>query len=162
MSVEDHGGTPPSSQPSVYPHAAAEPASQAGSWLGTDFQRDLQQFTSAANSGGFFLTPEGADALLKPINEALDELKMQFDEVVMRSQHPMKLGDSEAAKRASQYIHEAQYGRGGDLNDPTCAANAIRSSIQALTDAKAAIEKSVKDTSANEQAVKDSMNRQMP
>jgi hypothetical protein len=153
MSVEDHGGTPPSSQPSAYPHAAAEPASPAGSWLGTDFQRDLQNFTNAANSGGFFLTPEGSEALLKPINNALEELNSQFTDVLQHRNHVMKLGDSAAARGAADYHHNALYG------DEGSALQAIQSSIQALVQAKAAIEKSVKDTTATDQGAGNSFGK---
>ena len=101
---------------------------------------NMQSLKQAAESGGFAISPEGAEAYVKAIEAAQKDLR-QIDQHMAVLQQPTKLGTSPDGQTLSRYNLEGATGGAGTAG----IVPAVEQLKTALEDARTAMKKAVEN-----------------
>jgi hypothetical protein len=101
---------------------------------------NMQSLKQTAESGGFSISPEGAEAYVKAIEAAQKDLRV-VDQDTLALQQPTKLGTSPDGRAISSYNLESASGGAGT----TGIIPAIEQLKSALEDARLAMKKAVEN-----------------
>lgn len=99
---------------------------------------NMRSLKQAAESGGFAISPEGAEAYVKAIEAAQADLR-DVDQVMIALQQPTKLGTSPDGQTLSRYNLESATGGAGTEG----IIPAVEQLKAALEDARLAMQKAV-------------------